>query len=248
MKARPDRIGRLALLPFGKSPDPASRSPSPILRRRELRLVCRVGRVRVSLCVALPHELLVEHRAAGVDVTQEPAVLVDPFFIEPESDSVACELSGLDFGCGADRGFGADFGLGCGFCLAFAVAFPAALFGAAFAASGLASDTEFRGSLCAGPWALSVFVRESEGETGCFPEPPWSASEQPLDTSNTTHATVTSAFMAVVGPPNHAPSYDQPSASWSVSLPRCEYSGEWLWATPRSGLTPLPREPQVPLE
>jgi predicted nuclease with RNAse H fold len=30
-----------------------------------------------------------------------------------------------------------------------------------------------------------------------------------------------------------------------VLLPRCEYPREWLWATPRSGLTLLPREPKV---
>jgi hypothetical protein len=29
-----------------------------------------------------------------------------------------------------------------------------------------------------------------------------------------------------------------------IPLPRCEYPGEWLWATPRSGLTLLPRGPQ----
>src|SRR5215212_4926734 len=28
-----------------------------------------------------------------------------------------------------------------------------------------------------------------------------------------------------------------------IPLPRCEYPGGWLWATPRSGLTLLPREP-----
>ncbi|MDQ2671473.1 MAG: ester cyclase [Actinomycetota bacterium] len=33
-------------------------------------------------------------------------------------------------------------------------------------------------------------------------------------------------------------------ASWRVSLPRCEYPGEWLRATPRSGLTLLPRGPK----
>jgi hypothetical protein len=28
-----------------------------------------------------------------------------------------------------------------------------------------------------------------------------------------------------------------------IPLPRCEYPGVWLWATPRTGLTLLPREP-----
>jgi hypothetical protein len=29
-------------------------------------------------------------------------------------------------------------------------------------------------------------------------------------------------------------------------LPRCEYPGEWLWATPQAGLTLLLGEPKVP--
>jgi hypothetical protein len=33
-----------------------------------------------------------------------------------------------------------------------------------------------------------------------------------------------------------------------IPLPRCEYPGEWLWATSRSGLTLLTREPKVPCE
>ena len=32
-------------------------------------------------------------------------------------------------------------------------------------------------------------------------------------------------------------------SSREFTLPRCEYPGEWLWATPRSGLTLLPRGP-----
>jgi hypothetical protein len=28
-------------------------------------------------------------------------------------------------------------------------------------------------------------------------------------------------------------------------LPVCEYPGEWLWATPRTGLTLLPGEPKM---
>src|SRR5215203_913030 len=30
-----------------------------------------------------------------------------------------------------------------------------------------------------------------------------------------------------------------------IPLPRCEYPGGWLWATPRGGLTLIPREPKV---
>ena len=33
-----------------------------------------------------------------------------------------------------------------------------------------------------------------------------------------------------------------------IPLPRCEYPGEWLWATPRSGLTLLPRGPKGALQ
>jgi hypothetical protein len=31
-----------------------------------------------------------------------------------------------------------------------------------------------------------------------------------------------------------------------ILLPGCEYPGEWLWATPRTGLTLLLGEPKVP--
>jgi hypothetical protein len=31
-----------------------------------------------------------------------------------------------------------------------------------------------------------------------------------------------------------------------IPLPRCEYTGEWLWATSWTGLTLFPREPKVP--
>jgi hypothetical protein len=33
-----------------------------------------------------------------------------------------------------------------------------------------------------------------------------------------------------------------------ISLPRCEYPGGWLWATPRSGLPLFPGGPKVPWE
>src|SRR5918994_7686210 len=36
---------------------------------------------------------------------------------------------------------------------------------------------------------------------------------------------------------------DPASELRGIPLPRCEYPGGWLWATPRSGLTLLPRGP-----
>ena len=33
-----------------------------------------------------------------------------------------------------------------------------------------------------------------------------------------------------------------------ITLLGCEYPGEWLWATPQTGLTLLPRGPKVPCE
>jgi hypothetical protein len=36
--------------------------------------------------------------------------------------------------------------------------------------------------------------------------------------------------------------------SENTYLPGCEYPGEWLWATPRTGLTLLPGEPKGALQ